>query len=66
MWGPANGVEVPRHPTHALKIIDNNMGDEDEYIILSFKVGDKFYSYENGEEVNTYVGDKILSTWSLN
>ncbi len=58
-------IKMPKHPTHALRIIDNSDGEGDVFTILAFKSGDYFFIHDDGMPVIQYEGDEILKAWEL-
>jgi len=63
--GIIDHIKTPQHPTHALRIVDNEMGDGDIYTVLAFKHDGEFYTYDSCVKVIDYEGDKILKEWEL-
>lgn len=56
---------IPDKPTHALHVIDNWDGYEDENFVFAFELGGVFYHHANGRPVLEYMGDKVLHAWPL-
>ena len=57
--------EIPKYPTHAVKMIDNSAGDEDVLFLFAYKVDGVFYSYDTNKILIEFSGDRILSAWDL-
>lgn len=58
-------AKIPDAPTHALHVIDNWDGEGDRAFLFAFERDGVFYSYETGNPVLEYVGDKVLQSWQL-
>lgn len=58
--------EIPKYPTHAVKMIDNSTGDNDILFLFAYKADDVFYSYDTNKRLIDYEGDEILCYWELN
>lgn len=56
----------PTHPTHAVRMVDNWDGEGDVITILAVKKDDQFYSYDSGNPLIEYEGDRIIKSWALN
>ena len=54
-----------KHPTHAVRYINNWDGQEDIDTILAIKESGMFYSYDTNKILLEYEGDKILYSWAL-
>jgi len=55
----------PKHPTHALRVIDNWDGEGDVSTVLAYEEEGQFFEFDTGTQVIYYDGDKILKTWEL-
>lgn len=61
-WIP---VEVPKRPTHALRLTEQ--GEEGSIIyVFAFKVADEYFDWDNGKSLLTYDGDDNFTAWELN
>lgn len=58
-------VEVPKHPTHAIRHVDNWDGEGLVVYTFAFKVGDEYHDWESGKLLLEYEGDEILAVWEL-
>lgn len=54
-----------KHPTHAVRYINNWDGEGDIETVLAFKKDDEFYSFDTGRKLLEYRGDEILFVWAL-
>lgn len=57
---------APKYPTHAVKMVDDSMGDGDIIVVLAYKIDNVFYSHDTNNELLNYMGDEILNVWELN
>lgn len=57
-------VEIPKHPTHAVKHVDNWDGEHSVVYTLAFKA-DEYYDWDSGKPLLEYEGDEILGVWEL-
>ena len=58
-------ANIPDHPTHALRVVDNQEGEGVHYSTLAFEFEGVMYHHETGEPVLQYVGDQIVKQWPL-
>lgn len=54
-----------KHPTHAVRAIDNWDGEGDIYTVLAYQKEGQFYSFETDRSLLEHEGDKIIKTWEL-
>jgi len=52
-------------PTHAVKMIDNSMGDGDVIVVLAYQTQNGFFDHQTGLPLIQYVGDELLAMWEL-
>ncbi|MYM92463.1 hypothetical protein [Duganella vulcania] len=62
---PCAAKNIPRDPSHALRVIDNSQGEETPYYTFAFQFDGVFYHHETGHAVLQYVGDRIINQWPL-
>ena len=58
-------VTPPKHPTHAVKHLDNHDGEGDIYTSLAFILHGEYYLFDTGEPILEYSGDEIFNVWEL-
>lgn len=50
---------------YAVLFHDNSDGEHDEYHVLAYKKGERFFYCENDKPLGEYEGDKIVKVWPL-
>jgi hypothetical protein len=60
------GYKIPKYPTHAVRMIDNSMGDGDIIFVFAYMINMQFYSHDTNNLLCLFEGDKILNSWKLN
>lgn len=55
-----------KHPTHAVRMVNNFDGQMDILTVFAFKIDDRFYDFDTHTLLLVYEGDKILKVWELN
>ena len=58
-------MAIPKLPTHAVKMVDNSMGDGDVIIVLAYQTLNGFFDHQTGLPLLQYAGDDLLAMWEL-